>query len=150
MFVPLPVPFVLPRSASDLHAWHLRSPLALRSHSGKPSSIITIPFPSHHNRKLREISSLHFTQGPYPRIHRVNETSSVYFPLSFAQFKFVNGRTVFNEAAPSRPLNEVGFVLLRCFPNSIPVSRSVGSFFQASASVRLLLSPLPLPPSPPN
>ncbi|XP_057196827.1 POU domain, class 2, transcription factor 2 isoform X4 [Triplophysa rosa] len=33
MFVPLPVPFVLPRTASDLHAWHLRSPLALRSHS---------------------------------------------------------------------------------------------------------------------
>lgn len=35
MFVPLPVPFVLPRTASDLHAWRLKSPLALRSHSGK-------------------------------------------------------------------------------------------------------------------
>ncbi|XP_026140349.1 POU domain, class 2, transcription factor 2-like isoform X6 [Carassius auratus] len=33
MFVPLPVPFVLPRTASDLHAWRLKSPLALRSHS---------------------------------------------------------------------------------------------------------------------
>ncbi|XP_026084518.1 POU domain, class 2, transcription factor 2-like [Carassius auratus] len=33
MFVPLPVPFVLPRAASDLHAWRLKSPLALRSHS---------------------------------------------------------------------------------------------------------------------
>ncbi|XP_076847288.1 LOW QUALITY PROTEIN: POU domain, class 2, transcription factor 2 [Brachyhypopomus gauderio] len=33
MFVPLPVPFVLPRSASDLHAWRLKSPLALRSRS---------------------------------------------------------------------------------------------------------------------
>ncbi|XP_016379666.1 POU domain, class 2, transcription factor 2 isoform X3 [Sinocyclocheilus rhinocerous] len=33
MFVPLPVPFVLPRTASDLHAWRLKSPLALCSHS---------------------------------------------------------------------------------------------------------------------
>ncbi|XP_026875247.1 POU domain, class 2, transcription factor 2 isoform X4 [Electrophorus electricus] len=33
MFVPLPVPFVLPRTVSDLHAWRLKSPLALRSHS---------------------------------------------------------------------------------------------------------------------
>nr|XP_055066581.1 POU domain, class 2, transcription factor 2 isoform X3 [Misgurnus anguillicaudatus] len=33
MFVPLPMPFVLPRTASDLHAWRLKSPLALRSHS---------------------------------------------------------------------------------------------------------------------
>ncbi|XP_016319607.1 POU domain, class 2, transcription factor 2-like [Sinocyclocheilus anshuiensis] len=33
MFVPLPVPFVLPRTASDLQAWRLKSPLALRSHS---------------------------------------------------------------------------------------------------------------------
>ncbi|XP_030641484.1 POU domain, class 2, transcription factor 2 [Chanos chanos] len=35
MFVPLPVPFVFPRTASDLQAWRLKSPLALRSHPGK-------------------------------------------------------------------------------------------------------------------
>ncbi|KAK5861834.1 hypothetical protein PBY51_017278 [Eleginops maclovinus] len=33
MFVPLPVPFVFQRTASDLNAWRLKSPLALRSNS---------------------------------------------------------------------------------------------------------------------
>ncbi|CAL8247447.1 unnamed protein product [Lota lota] len=33
MFVPLPVPFVFQRSAPDLNAWRLKSPLALRSNS---------------------------------------------------------------------------------------------------------------------
>ncbi|XP_028327174.1 POU domain, class 2, transcription factor 2 isoform X1 [Gouania willdenowi] len=33
MFVPLPVPFVFQRTAPDLSAWRLKSPLALRSHS---------------------------------------------------------------------------------------------------------------------
>lgn len=35
MFVPLPVPFVFQRTAPDLNAWRLKSPLALRSNSGK-------------------------------------------------------------------------------------------------------------------
>lgn len=35
MFVPLPVPFVFQRTAPDLSAWRLKSPLALRSSSGK-------------------------------------------------------------------------------------------------------------------
>ncbi|MEQ2160605.1 hypothetical protein GOODEAATRI_001008 [Goodea atripinnis] len=35
MFVPLPVPFVFQRTAPDLSAWRLKSPLALRSNSGK-------------------------------------------------------------------------------------------------------------------
>eukprot|EP00064_Thunnus_orientalis_P022745 superscaffoldBa00007950_g22961 len=35
MFVPLPVPFVFQRTAPDLNAWRLKSPLALRSSSGK-------------------------------------------------------------------------------------------------------------------
>ncbi|KAF3692109.1 POU domain, class 2, transcription factor 2 [Channa argus] len=34
MFVPLPVPFVFQRTAPDLNAWRLKSPLALRSNSG--------------------------------------------------------------------------------------------------------------------
>ncbi|TKS82286.1 POU domain, class 2, transcription factor 2 [Collichthys lucidus] len=38
MFVPLPVPFVFQRTAPDLNAWRLKSPLALRSNSD-PSSI---------------------------------------------------------------------------------------------------------------
>ncbi|XP_047455059.1 POU domain, class 2, transcription factor 2 isoform X6 [Mugil cephalus] len=33
MFVPLPVPFVFQRTAPDLNAWRLKSPLALRSNS---------------------------------------------------------------------------------------------------------------------
>ncbi|XP_029307565.1 POU domain, class 2, transcription factor 2 isoform X2 [Cottoperca gobio] len=33
MFVPLPVPFVFQRTAADLNAWGLKSPLALRSNS---------------------------------------------------------------------------------------------------------------------
>ncbi|XP_048086440.1 POU domain, class 2, transcription factor 2 isoform X1 [Alosa alosa] len=33
MFVPLPVPFVFQRTASDFSAWRLKSPLALRSNS---------------------------------------------------------------------------------------------------------------------
>ncbi|XP_076008844.1 POU domain, class 2, transcription factor 2 isoform X2 [Genypterus blacodes] len=33
MFVPLPVPFVFQRTAADLNAWRLKSPLALRSNS---------------------------------------------------------------------------------------------------------------------
>lgn len=37
MFVPLPVPFVFQRTAPDLNAWRLKSPLALRSNSGKIS-----------------------------------------------------------------------------------------------------------------
>lgn len=35
MFVPLPVPFVFQRATPDLNAWRLKSPLALRSNSGK-------------------------------------------------------------------------------------------------------------------
>lgn len=35
MFVPLPVPFVFQRATPDLSAWRLKSPLALRSNSGK-------------------------------------------------------------------------------------------------------------------
>ena len=35
MFVPLPVPFVFQRTAPDLNAWRLKSPLTLRSNSGK-------------------------------------------------------------------------------------------------------------------
>lgn len=37
MFVPLPVPFVFQRTAPELNAWRLKSPLALRSNSGKIS-----------------------------------------------------------------------------------------------------------------
>ncbi|KAJ8000068.1 hypothetical protein DPEC_G00201010 [Dallia pectoralis] len=33
MFVPLPVPFVFQRTASDFAAWRIKSPLALRSSS---------------------------------------------------------------------------------------------------------------------
>lgn len=39
MFVPLPVPFVFQRTAPDLNAWRLKSPLALRSNSGKTFSL---------------------------------------------------------------------------------------------------------------
>ncbi|XP_063734365.1 POU class 2 homeobox 2a isoform X1 [Eleginops maclovinus] len=43
MFVPLPVPFVFQRTASDLNAWRLKSPLALRSNSdirmSKPAEV---------------------------------------------------------------------------------------------------------------
>lgn len=35
MFVPLPLPFVLPRTASELRAWRLKSPPAARALSGK-------------------------------------------------------------------------------------------------------------------
>ncbi|TWW78996.1 hypothetical protein D4764_10G0000260 [Takifugu flavidus] len=38
MFVPLPVPFVFQRTAPDLNAWRLKSPLALRSNSEERSS----------------------------------------------------------------------------------------------------------------
>lgn len=40
MFVPLPVPFVFQRTAPDLNAWRLKSPLALRSDPGKTFSVI--------------------------------------------------------------------------------------------------------------
>jgi hypothetical protein len=40
MFVPLPVPFMFQRTAPDLNAWRLKSPLALRSDSGKTFSVI--------------------------------------------------------------------------------------------------------------
>ena len=46
MFVPLPVPFVFQRSAPDLNAWRLKSPLALRSNSGKPFSLLSDPISS--------------------------------------------------------------------------------------------------------
>ncbi|XP_043972937.1 POU domain, class 2, transcription factor 2 isoform X3 [Gambusia affinis] len=43
MFVPLPVPFVFQRTAPDLSAWRLKSPLALRSNSdirmSKPAEV---------------------------------------------------------------------------------------------------------------
>ncbi|AWO96345.1 POU domain class 2 transcription factor 2-like [Scophthalmus maximus] len=43
MFVPLPVPFVFQRTAPDLNAWRLKSPLALRSNSdirmSKPAEV---------------------------------------------------------------------------------------------------------------
>lgn len=41
MFVPLPVPFVFQRTAPDLTAWRLKSPLALRSNSGKTSFLFS-------------------------------------------------------------------------------------------------------------
>lgn len=43
MFVPLPVPFVFQRTAPDLNAWRLKSPLALRSNSGKTSFFFFFP-----------------------------------------------------------------------------------------------------------
>ena len=43
MFVPLPVPFVFQRTAPDLNAWRLKSPLALRSNSGKTSFFFFLP-----------------------------------------------------------------------------------------------------------
>ncbi|KAL1259303.1 hypothetical protein QQF64_009880 [Cirrhinus molitorella] len=69
MFVPLPVPFVLPRTASDLHAWRLKSPLALRSHSGKAF------FQSNHPLFSSNSESSDRARWPNPRIHHVNETS---------------------------------------------------------------------------
>lgn len=46
MFVPLPVPFVFQRTASDFSAWRLKSPLALRSSSGKtfayPAMVVSL------------------------------------------------------------------------------------------------------------
>lgn len=46
MFVPLPVPFVFQRAAPDLSAWRLKSPLALRSNSGKTCSLLPpTPYP---------------------------------------------------------------------------------------------------------
>lgn len=45
MFVPLPVPFVFQRTAPDLNAWRLKSPLALRSNSGKTFIFSFLSFP---------------------------------------------------------------------------------------------------------
>lgn len=42
MFVPLPVPFVFQRTTPDLNAWRLKSPLALRSNSGKTFFLFTL------------------------------------------------------------------------------------------------------------
>ncbi|CAF97801.1 unnamed protein product [Tetraodon nigroviridis] len=43
MFVPLPVPFVFQRTAPDLNAWRLKSPLALRSSSGQVPLVPKMP-----------------------------------------------------------------------------------------------------------
>lgn len=45
MFVPLPVPFVFQRTAPDLNAWRLKSPLALRSNSGKTFLFVCVLSP---------------------------------------------------------------------------------------------------------
>lgn len=117
MFVPLPVPFVLPRTASDLHAWRLKSPLALRSHTGK--------LPSH---RLRD----HLLSWFHP------------IPVSTVRTKSYPSHPRFN----SDFLHAIQVCAFKTHPSCFPELYS--RFFQASASVRLLLSPVPLPPSPPN
>ncbi|TNN81698.1 hypothetical protein EYF80_008144 [Liparis tanakae] len=44
MFVPLPVPFVFQRTAPDLNAWRLKSPLAPRSNSDTQQLLGPLPY----------------------------------------------------------------------------------------------------------
>ncbi|KAK9514034.1 hypothetical protein VZT92_027525 [Zoarces viviparus] len=53
MFVPLPVPFVFQRTAPDLNAWRLKSPLALRSNSGKTFLLFSLLYTSSMSARLR-------------------------------------------------------------------------------------------------
>ncbi|XP_008429545.1 POU domain, class 2, transcription factor 2 isoform X5 [Poecilia reticulata] len=79
MFVPLPVPFVFQRTAPDLSAWRLKSPLALRSNSdirmSKPAEV----------EKVGADSPLEGTEsernGPESN-HQVHAMKVSPFPLS--------------------------------------------------------------------
>ncbi|KAK1805406.1 hypothetical protein P4O66_019719 [Electrophorus voltai] len=65
MFVPLPVPLVFQRTAPDFSAWRLKSPLALRSSSGKTLLLLPVHFAGYSERNSPEASDQPMKTSPF-------------------------------------------------------------------------------------
>ncbi len=143
MFVPLPVPFVLPRTASDLHAWHLKSPLALRSHSGKhffqrnhPFFLLT-PNPVTALSGLIPVSIVWMKHPHLPFSVCVARACRPFQPFSLVQptrVKFVYSKTILRYRASKCSSGRVCFV--KVFLKYIPVSLGL-----VSSGLRIRPSP---------
>ncbi|XP_051262001.1 POU domain, class 2, transcription factor 2 isoform X9 [Dicentrarchus labrax] len=102
MFVPLPVPFVFQRTAPDLNAWRLKSPLALRSNSdirmSKPVEV----------EKVGADSPLEGTDsernGPESN-HQAHSMKVHPFPLSPTLSSSKNKMEECGEMSPALPLS---------------------------------------------
>nr|XP_040021667.1 POU domain, class 2, transcription factor 2 isoform X5 [Gasterosteus aculeatus aculeatus] len=102
MFVPLPVPFVFQRTAPDLSAWRLKSPLALRSNSdirmSKPVEI----------EKIGADSPMEGTDsernGPESN-HQAQSMKVNPFPLSPSPSSNKNKMEECGEMSPALPLS---------------------------------------------
>ncbi|XP_060936697.1 POU class 2 homeobox 2a [Limanda limanda] len=98
MFVPLPVPFVFQRSAPDLNAWRLKSPLALRSNSdirmSKPGEVEKADSPLEGTDSERN--------GPESN-HQVRSMKVSPFPLSPTLSSSKNKMEECGEMSPALP-----------------------------------------------
>lgn len=77
MFVPLPVPFMFQRTAPDLNAWRLKSPLALRSDSGKTFSVILAMSVRLSHAYAPHLNDSHVARFSVPIIHSGHTHASV-------------------------------------------------------------------------
>ncbi|XP_068426108.1 POU domain, class 2, transcription factor 2 isoform X2 [Clinocottus analis] len=102
MFVPLPVPFVFQRTAPDLNAWRLKSPLALRSNSDiRMSKAVEV-------EKIGADSPLEGTDseqnGPESN-HQAHSMKVNPFPLSPTLSSSKNKMEECGEMSPALPLS---------------------------------------------
>ncbi|XP_014891532.1 POU domain, class 2, transcription factor 2 isoform X5 [Poecilia latipinna] len=149
MFVPLPVPFVFQRTAPDLSAWRLKSPLALRSNSdirmSKPAEVEKVgadsPLEGTESERNGPESNhqVHAMKvSPFPLSPNLNSSKDIQQLLQLQQLVLVPGHPLPSPAQFLLPQAQQSQQGLLSTPNLIPLpQQNQGSLLSAPTRMGL-------------
>ncbi|XP_047455060.1 POU domain, class 2, transcription factor 2 isoform X7 [Mugil cephalus] len=149
MFVPLPVPFVFQRTAPDLNAWRLKSPLALRSNSDirmpKPAELEKVGADSplegtdsERNGPESNHQAQSMKVSPFPLSPNLSSSKDIQQLLQLQQLVLVPGHTLPSPAQFLLPQAQQGQQGLLSTPNLISLpQQNQGSLLTAPTRMGL-------------